>query len=404
MIETKSKEQRAIDMLTASRDRKAAKYKMDVSILPKCYTKQELLEQIAFIEEQGKEKLAYQNEKLKSEEFEMVSTPNVKHPFLQEKSDSSSHGFMPIIEAVSKTFRQSQNSQQDKPVSKVRKRLFVPSLYPEKGHNAVTEQMTFGALALSTATDNVSTQVKLKVVESQKEKPSPSTKRDLSPVPREYERFSNREVFRPPKETIELPYSKSDGIQSSHGMQWYIAKELVANPDLQASKPPDLEQELNTPEPDKQEEQVDTKPRLSDEELKKRADQTARSVLSIYSVQIPKIFKYFAKFDDGKLEDMEMAGEIDMSMKLGSGKTFRQHKNEMNAMVDKVFTTSPETMEALQEPLAEMLAEKGWVLSPMGQIILGFANDLVDKLEMTIQIHKDHKRMIKAMAFRSRNK
>lgn len=137
---------------------------------------------------------------------------------------------------------------------------------------------------------------------------------------------------------------------------------------------------------------------LSPKEKKEAMEKTADAILLAYKQYIPLPFVYFASYDNKKLEKLHNADEINLETQVRrDGTTFREYAKEFNGKVDKAFEVSDEEVEALKEPLVDVLMEQEFAFTPTQRLMFVGGQFLVAKVMMCVKFLREKKSDIQEM-------
>ncbi len=113
-------------------------------------------------------------------------------------------------------------------------------------------------------------------------------------------------------------------------------------------------------------------------EKRRNATKMADTLLLVYRDKVPELFKYLAKFNEGKISKMELNGEIDRNMPvLEDGTTIGVYIARVNNHVEANFVISDEQIKEVREPLIDWLMEKDLKLTPQQRLLIAIGSQMV---------------------------
>lgn len=127
---------------------------------------------------------------------------------------------------------------------------------------------------------------------------------------------------------------------------------------------------------------------------KRAAEQTANAILKGYSRVAPIPFKWLAKVDEQKVEQMVMDGQIDITIEVDNGTTFEDYMRQTNEQVDEIFEVEGETLDEIREPLIEVLMEQELELTPQQRLFMAVISHIGQMLITALQIRKQNNRIL----------
>lgn len=135
----------------------------------------------------------------------------------------------------------------------------------------------------------------------------------------------------------------------------------------------------------------------SEPEPKKKTDRasirkTAEAILNVYENVLPIPFKSISKFNIGKMQNMDLSGEIRMDMVVKEdGTTIESFVEDFNQQVDEIFIVTQDMKEEVREPLEDVLAEKGMALTPMQRLLIAVGSHIVAFGYQSFNLHLQNK-------------
>ena len=134
---------------------------------------------------------------------------------------------------------------------------------------------------------------------------------------------------------------------------------------------------------------------LTAKEKRDAAEKTAEIVLLAYKNYIPLPFIYFGKINVKKLKESEQRGEIDLQAPIDRrGTRFIDRVEKFNKDVEASFDVTDEEIEAIREPLVDVLMEKEVSLTPTERLVLVASQFIVGKVINVAKIISEQKSMI----------
>lgn len=131
---------------------------------------------------------------------------------------------------------------------------------------------------------------------------------------------------------------------------------------------------------------------LSPKEKRDAVEKTADAILIAYRSYVPLPFIYFSKYDEKKLKKLHDNDEIDLDIEVKTdGTNFREYVKEFNSNVEQIFTVSDEEVEALKDPLVDVLMEKDIALTPTQRLLFTAGQLLVTKVMMCAKLISEKK-------------
>lgn len=105
-------------------------------------------------------------------------------------------------------------------------------------------------------------------------------------------------------------------------------------------------------------------------EKKKNATKMADTLLMLYQSNVPSLFQFVAKFNEGKISRMELNGEIDLLMPvMEDGTTVGQYIQRVNMQVENTFVITDDMVAEVREPLIDYLMEKDFKMTPSQRLL-----------------------------------
>lgn len=113
-------------------------------------------------------------------------------------------------------------------------------------------------------------------------------------------------------------------------------------------------------------------------EKRRNATKMADTLLMVYRENFPTLFKYIAKFNEGKISRMELNGELDRSMPiLEDGTTVGQYIAQVNKSADEMYVITDEQLAEVREPLIDWLMEKDLKLTPAQRLAIALGGHAI---------------------------
>jgi hypothetical protein len=137
---------------------------------------------------------------------------------------------------------------------------------------------------------------------------------------------------------------------------------------------------------------------LSSKEKRQAVEKTAEAILLAYRNYMPLPFVYFASYDIKKLKKLEDDDLIDLQTPAKrDGTTFLEYTKEFNEKVEEAFKVSDAEVEALREPLIDVLSEQEIAFTPTQNLLFTFGQIVVAKTMTCIQLVREKKSDIEEM-------
>lgn len=127
---------------------------------------------------------------------------------------------------------------------------------------------------------------------------------------------------------------------------------------------------------------------------RRAAEQTAKAILSGYAKLAPQPFKWLAKIDEQKVEQMSFEGQIDINIEVSEGMTFDDYVKQTNEQVDEIFEVQEETLDEIREPLIEVLMEQEMELTPQQRLTMAVVSHLFQMLTVALKLRKQNNRIL----------
>lgn len=124
------------------------------------------------------------------------------------------------------------------------------------------------------------------------------------------------------------------------------------------------------------------------------AEQTADAILKGYARIAPMPFKWLAKVNEQKIEELEWSGQIDISIEVDEGTTFEEYMKQTNEQVDDIFEVDDDTLDEIREPLIEVLMEQEMELTPQQRLMMAVASHLFQMLTVSLKLRKQNNRIL----------
>ena len=137
---------------------------------------------------------------------------------------------------------------------------------------------------------------------------------------------------------------------------------------------------------------------LSTKEKREAMEKTADTILLAYRNYIPLPFIFFSSYDNKKLEKLHRNDEINLDTQVKrDGTTFREYVKTFNDNVEQAFSVTDAEVEALKDPLVDVLMEKEIALTPTQRLLFTAGQLLVAKVMMSIKFLREKKSDIEEM-------
>jgi hypothetical protein len=124
------------------------------------------------------------------------------------------------------------------------------------------------------------------------------------------------------------------------------------------------------------------------------AEQTADTILKGYARIAPLPFKWLAKVNEAKVEELEWSGQIDISIEVSDGMTFEDYMKQTNEQVDDIFEVDQDTLNEIREPLIEVLMEQQMELTPQQRLMMAVVSHLFQMLTVALKLRKQNNRIL----------
>lgn len=124
------------------------------------------------------------------------------------------------------------------------------------------------------------------------------------------------------------------------------------------------------------------------------AEQTADTILKGYARIAPLPFKWLAKVNEAKVEELEWNGQIDISIEVSDGMTFEDYMKQTNEQVDDIFEVDQDTLDEIREPLIEVLMEQQMELTPQQRLMMAVVSHLFQMLTVALKLRKQNNRIL----------
>jgi|JI9StandDraft_1071089.scaffolds.fasta_scaffold43328_3 hypothetical protein len=137
---------------------------------------------------------------------------------------------------------------------------------------------------------------------------------------------------------------------------------------------------------------------LSPKEKRQAVEKTAEAILLAYRNYMPLPFVYIASYDIKKLKKLEEDDLIDLQTPAKrDGTTFLEYTKEFNEKVEEAFKVTDAEVEALREPLIDVLSEQEIAFTPTQNLLFTFGQIVVAKTMSCIQLYREKKSDIEEM-------
>ena len=137
---------------------------------------------------------------------------------------------------------------------------------------------------------------------------------------------------------------------------------------------------------------------LSPKEKREAVEGTADAILLAYKNYIPLPFIYFAQYNGKTLEKLHDDDEINLETEVKrDGTTFREHTKIFNEKVETTFEVTDAEVDALREPLIDVLAEKEIAFTPSQRLMFVAGQFIVTKVMLCVKLIREKKNDIDEM-------
>lgn len=168
-------------------------------------------------------------------------------------------------------------------------------------------------------------------------------------------------------------------------------------PQPQPTQSSDSQNQTNSGSSNSQAAETTEKP-LTLKEKRDAAEKTAEIALLAYKNYIPLPFIYFGKINVKKLKDAEKNGEIDLQAPIDRrGTRFIDRIEKFNKEVEASFEVTEEEIEAIKDPLIDVLMEKEVSLTPTQRLVLVAGQFVVAKVINVVRLVSEQRSMIAEM-------
>ena len=138
--------------------------------------------------------------------------------------------------------------------------------------------------------------------------------------------------------------------------------------------------------------------KLTAKEQRDGAEKTADIALLAWKNYLPLPFVYFGKIDVKKLKNAEKKGEIDLQAPVDRrGTLFIERVEKFNREVETSFEVTDEEVNAIREPLIDVLMEKEVSLSPTQRLMFVAGQFVVAKVINVVRLISEQREMISDM-------
>jgi hypothetical protein len=137
---------------------------------------------------------------------------------------------------------------------------------------------------------------------------------------------------------------------------------------------------------------------LSPKEKRESMEKTADVILLTIKNIFPIPFVYVATYSDKKLNNLHSKNEINLDTEIKrDGTTFREYYKEFNAKVEEAFVVTDAEIEALKEPLVDVLMERDVAMTPMQRLLFVAGQFVVPKIMLAGKFMMEKKSDIEEM-------
>jgi hypothetical protein len=138
--------------------------------------------------------------------------------------------------------------------------------------------------------------------------------------------------------------------------------------------------------------------KLTLKEQRDGAEKTADIALLAWKNYLPQPFIYFGKINVKKLKDAEKKGEIDLQAPVDRrGTLFIERVEKFNRDVETSFEVTEEEVNAIREPLIDVLMEKEVSLTPTQRLMFVAGQFVVAKVINVVRLIGEQREMISDM-------
>jgi hypothetical protein len=138
--------------------------------------------------------------------------------------------------------------------------------------------------------------------------------------------------------------------------------------------------------------------KLTLKEQRDGAEKTADIALLAWKNYLPLPFIYFGKINVKKLKDAEKKGEIDLQAPVDRrGTLFIERVEKFNKEVETSFEVTDEEVNAIREPLIDVLMEKEVSLTPTQRLMFVAGQFVVAKVINVVKLISEQREMISDM-------
>ena len=138
--------------------------------------------------------------------------------------------------------------------------------------------------------------------------------------------------------------------------------------------------------------------KLTAKEQRDGAEKTADIALLAWKNYLPLPFVYFGKIDVKKLKNAEKKGEIDLQAPVDRrGTLFIERVEKFNREVETSFEVTDEEVNAIREPLIDVLMEKEVSLTPTQRLMFVAGQFVVAKVINVVRLISEQREMISDM-------
>ena len=131
---------------------------------------------------------------------------------------------------------------------------------------------------------------------------------------------------------------------------------------------------------------------LTKAEKKDSVAKTTDAMLLAYKTYIPLPFIHFSSYNLKKLDKLDKDDIIDLDTQVTSdGTKFREYSKNFNSQVEKAFIVTDEEVEALREPLFDVLMEQDFAFTPTQRLMFVAGQFVVAKVMMCVKFLREKK-------------
>lgn len=137
---------------------------------------------------------------------------------------------------------------------------------------------------------------------------------------------------------------------------------------------------------------------LSPAEKREAAAKTADAILLAYRSYVPMPFVYFSQYSDTKLKDLHKKNQLNLDTEIKKdGTTFREYYKDFNEKVEQAFVVTDAEVEAIKDPLIDVLMEKQVAFTPTQRLMFTVAQLLAAKTMTAAKFYMEKQSDIEEM-------